>query len=410
MKAWRDLAHLPRELWFLCLATFINRLGTMALPFLALYLTHRFGWSIARAGVVLAVYGAGALLIAPVAGTLSDRWGPLRLMRTTLAAFGVAIILFPFAGTFGAVVGMTILISFTNEAFRPASYALVSELAPAEHRKAAFALNRLAINLGMSVGPAVGGFLAQRSFSLLFDVNGLSALVAAAILAVSPFPLASAPHVAPRLRHSADNAPPGYRRPRWLVDAFVADPALRVFLLGILPVAMIFWQDISTMPVALVRDLGFSPAAYGLLFTINTLMIVALEIPLNSATARWPHGRTLALGSLLFAVGFGALAVAHTYAAVAGTVVVWTFGEMILFPAMAAYVSEIAPQGRSGEYMGLFVMAFNLAFVVGPWLGMLTLQHFGATTLWLATFAVGLLSVITLGRTRGRPSPGAEAS
>jgi MFS family permease len=400
MKAWRDLTYLPRELWFLCLATFINRLGTMALPFLALYLTHRFGWSIARAGEVLAVYGAGALLIAPVAGTLSDRWGPLRLMRTTLAAFGVVIMLFPLAGTFGAVIGMTILISFTNEAFRPASYALVSELAPAEHRKAAFALNRLAINLGMSVGPAVGGFLAQRSFALLFDVNGLSALAAAAILVVSPFPIASGPRPAAQLTGATASAPADYRRPRWLVDAVVADPTLRVFLLGILPVAMVFWQDISTLPVALVRDLRFSPAAYGMLFTINTLMIVALEIPLNSATARWPHRRTLALGSLLFAAGFGALSVAHTYAAVAGTVVIWTVGEMTLFPAMAAYVSEIAPQGRSGEYMGLFVMAFNLAFVAGPWLGMLTLEHYGATRLWVGTFAVGMLSVIILGRTR----------
>lgn len=408
MKPWRDLRHLPKELWFLCVAIFVNRLGTMALPFLVLYLTRSLGWSIARAGVVLAVYGAVALVIAPIAGTVSDRWGQLRLMRTTLVTFGIVIMLFPFARTFGAVVAMTVVVSAANEAFRPANYALVGELAPAEHRKAAFALNRLAINLGMSVGPALGGFLAQRSFPLLFDVDGLTALTAAAVLIGSPFRATSAPGLTGQLAGMTEGSPVGHHRPRWFVDAFVWDARLRFLLLGFLPVAMVFWQDISTLPVVLVRDLHFTPSAYGVLFTINTLMIVALEIPLNSATARWPHRRTLALGSLLFAVGYGALSVAHTYAAIAMTVVIWTFGEMTLFPGITAYVSEIAPQGRSGEYMGLFTMSFSLAFVAGPWLGMLMLEHYGATRLWLAAFVVGMLSVITLSRIRATPSLAAD--
>jgi MFS family permease len=403
MKAWRDLRHLPRDLWLLCLATLINRLGTMALPFLVLYLTRTFGWTIERAGSVMAVYGAGALLIAPVAGAVSDRWGALRLMKTSLASFGVLIALFPFARTFGAVVAMTVLVSMTNEAFRPASYALVGALAPAEHRKAAFALNRLAINLGMSVGPALGGFLAQRSFRLLFAVNGFSALSAAAILVVAPFRVStSAPVWA--------GAAADHRGRAWLVAPILHDPAFRLFLVGFLPVAMVFWQDISTLPLVLVRDLHFTPAAYGALFTINTLLIVAIEIPLNSATAQWPHRRTLALGALLFALGYGAMSVAHTYAAVVVTVVLWTFGEMSLFPAAAAYVSEIAPDTRSGEYMGLFVMTFNLAFVLGPWLGMRTLARYGDVRLWAGAFVVGLISVALFSRVRDTPGVTPESS
>src|SRR5579871_1628759 len=160
----------------------VNRLGTMALAFLVLYLTRTFGWSIARAGSVLTVYAFGALCVAPIAGRLSDRWGALRLMRASLLASGTLIALYPLAHTYATVVAMTILVAVTNEAFRPASYSLVGALAPPEYRKAAFALNRLALNLGMSVGPAAGGFLAQKSFPLLFEVNGLASVSAAIVL------------------------------------------------------------------------------------------------------------------------------------------------------------------------------------------------------------------------------------
>lgn len=123
-----------------------------------------------------------------------------------------------------------------------------------------------------------------------------------------------------------------------------------------------------------------------------------MEIPLNAATSHWPHQRTLALGSLLFGLGFGALAIARTFAEVAVTVAIWTFGEMILLPGMSAYVSQIAPGGRQGEYMGLYMMAFSLTFMVGPWAGMLVLERFGATRLWIAMLGVGMVSALLLGR------------
>jgi MFS family permease len=290
---------------------------------------------------------------------------------------------------------MTILFAMTNEAFRPANLALVGELGPAEHRKSAFALSRLAVNLGMSVGPAVGGMLAQISFPLLFIVDGVTSLVAAAILALSSF------HVAV-LEHERKNARPREPKPArklaLLPSALQVDTTLRVFLLGIFPVSVVFFQHESAMPLYLVRDLHFSESAYGMLFTLNTLLIIFLEIPLNSATAHWPHRRTLAVGSLLFAIGFGSLALAHTLLQVAATVAIWTFGEMILFPGMSAYISEIAPEGMQGEYMGFYMMALSLAFMAGPWIGTLALEHYGARVLWISTLFVGLVSVVLLGR------------
>ena len=154
------------------------------------------------------------------------------------------------------------------------------------------------------------------------------------------------------------------------------------------------------MAVYIVRDLGLAVWTFGLLHTVNTLLIVFLEVPLNLATAHWPHRRTLALGSVLVAAGFGALAFAHSLTAVVLTIVVWTFGEMVLLPAMASWVADAAPPEKRGSYMGLYTMAFNAALVVGSPLGTGLLEHGGGRALWLTMLALGLLSAALFTRVR----------
>jgi MFS family permease len=133
-------------------------------------------------------------------------------------------------------------------------------------------------------------------------------------------------------------------------------------------------------------------------FTLNTLMIVALEVPLNNATAHWSHRRSLTLGALLYAIGFGSFALASGPAGVFAAVAVWTFGEMILMPGSAAYAAEIAPAGRRGEYMGLYTMSFSFAFSVGPWLGAMLLDIHGPQMLWGAAFLSGCISTLLMSR------------
>jgi predicted MFS family arabinose efflux permease len=383
MKAWRDLRELPRGVWVLFATTLVNRAGTMVLPFLVLYLTRDLGFTAGQAGAVLFVYGAGAFISAALSGRLSDVLGPMHVIRDSLFLSGAILLTFPFARSFAAVVAVTFALSLAAEAFRPASMAVVADLVKPAQRKPAFALTRLAINLGMSVGPALGGFLATFSFRSLFLVNGMFSLAAGVLLML-------ALRRAPVHRSHADDEPGGPvelpSRRAW------SDPRLLFFLAALLPVSLVFFQHMSSMALYLVRDLHLSEVDYGLLFTINTLLIVALEVPINSATAHWPHRRTLALGAFLFGAGFGALAFAWDFWSVAATVVVWTFGEMFLFPSLAAYVTDIAPKSRRGEYMGLTQMAISLAFAIGPWAGTAVLDRFGGKTLWLGSLALGLVA------------------
>ena len=399
LNPWRGLAGLPREVWALFAASVVNKAGTMVLPFFVLYLTRECGFTARQASVYVLLYGAGALVAAPFAGRWSDRLGPIRIMRGSMFVSGAVLLAFPLARSGPALAAMTIVLSISAESFRPANLTIFGDLVAPELRKAGFALNRLAVNLGMSVGPALGGFLATLSFRWLFWVDGLTSLAAGVILLVARFP----PHRRSAHANSIEEA---------VSDLAHGGPAhkdrrLLLFLVAFFPIMLVFFQHISSMPIYIVQDLRLSAAAYGLLFTVNTLMIVFLEVPFNLATRHWSHRRTLTLGAFLCAIGFGSLAAAWNLPGVIATVVVWTVGEMLLFPGMADYLTAIAPAHRRGEYMGLAQMMMGLAFTVGPWAGLQLLASLGGRSLWLVMLAAGLGSAALLARAvRPRASEG----
>ncbi|HVE12894.1 MAG TPA: MFS transporter [Elusimicrobiota bacterium] len=403
MSAWRDLAKLPRPLWAQFFATLVNRMGTMALPFLVLYLTRHRGFTSERAASMLVLYGAGACVMGPVGGWLCDRFDAARVMTGALALSGLVLFIYPVAHAPAAVAAATLVWALASEAFRPAGLASTSTHAAPAQRKAAFALSRLATNLGMSFGPALGGFLAERSFPLLFRVDGCTSLLAAAVLVLgharlsAGVPEGQPPGAEPAVALAAE-AP---RHSPW--ESFLgawSDRRLRGMLLAFLPVALIFFQHDGAMPIYLVRDLGLPFSAYGMLFTINTVLIIFLEIPLNAAMESWPHRRSLSLGAALFGVGFGLLGVVKGFAGAAATVVVWTFGEMILFPSASSYIADISPERRRGAYMGLFTTIFSVAFMTGPWAGIRVMEVCGAASLWAACLAAGAVSAVFLARVR----------
>jgi MFS family permease len=406
MNPWRGLRQLPREIWILFAATLVNRCGTMVLPFLVLYLTRELKISASHAALALTVYGIAALLTMPVSGWLTDRFGSLFVMRGSLLLSGFMLFLFPLAHHFAAILGITFAFAILNESVRPPSLALVSELVKPPQRKQAFALSRLAVNLGMSVGPAIGGILALYSFRILFFADGVTSILAALVLMFG-WPAT--------LRTNASE--PKWDDPEDLGREIEAEGAsllaashpvadlrafrnrrMLYFLVALIPTQLVFFQLTSTVPLFLVHYLRLPESIYGTVFTLNTLMIVVLELPLNNAMAQWSHRRTLTLGAFLYAIGFGSFALAKGPMGIFAAVVVWTFGEMILMPGSAAYAAEIAPTGRRGEYMGLYTMSFSFAFSLGPWLGAMLLERHGPQALWGIALVSGCISTLLMSR------------
>lgn len=373
------MRSLPRPIWIAFAATLVHRSGTMALPFLVLYLTEERRLPAETAGWTLGVYGAGSLLAGPLAGWLVSRVGARAVMVVSLLGTAVALGLVPILTSMYAVIGLVAVWSVIGESFRPACFAVVADLVEPERRREAFAVLRLAVNLGMSIGPALGGGLAASSYSLLFAVDAGTSLLAAALLAL---PVARSLAVRPVTGPTRDRMGAGARWPF----------ALHLLATGL--VAMVAFQAISTMPLYMVDELSLSPAVYGAAFAFSGVLIVLFEVPFTSLSRRWPHRPLLVFGAAVTGLGFAGLALVHDVPGVLAITAIWTLGEILLGPAAAARVADLEPPHARGLYMGIYNAAWSAAFAVGPWLGTQSLTSFGPITHWSIVGAVGLAGAI----------------
>jgi MFS family permease len=369
----QNLRALPRPVWILFVGTFINRFGTFVMPFLVFYLT-RAGFSPAKAGVAVSAYGAGHLIGSLAGGHLADRIGRRNTIAISMFASAVLMLALSQARTYPVIIAFTLLAGSAAELYRPAAGALIADLVKPEQRIAAFGMYRFAINLGFAVGPAVAGFLANRSFLYLFLGDAVTSL-GYGIIALIALPHGN------RTSASEETSGEGLR------DA-MRNRRFVLFLLSTLCVTWIEFQLPSTLPLH-VQDRGFSPAAYGMLISLNGIMIVLFELGITAWTQRFEPQPMIALGYGLAAIGFALTGFANTVPLLAMTVVVWTIGEMIYAPVTGAYVANLAPDRYRGRYNGLWVTMWSVGMVLGPSLGTMIYQR-NPTALWLTCGVVGL--------------------
>lgn len=393
MNPYKGLKGLPHDMWALFFTSLINRSGTMVIPFLALYLTKKIGVSPAEAGSALLVYGAAAFIAAPLTGKLSDKLGSLKIMKFALFGSGIIFFLYSFITNYYLILFASFVLAAVNESFRPANLSLITDIVTPSQRRMAFALNRLAINAGMSIGPVIGGFLTLLDFHYLFYANALASIVAGIYLSSVKWSSLSS--------EESDEIIADISKIKLSV---LSDRKYLFFLFAIIPANLVFFQQLGALPLYIVNNLGYSTAAFGLFNAINTVLIIIVEVPLNNWMNDTPYKRSLFIGALLAGIGFGGFAIATTTISLAAAIIVFTFGEMIYFPTTAAYTSEIAPAERRGEYMGYYQMTFSFAFSAGPWLGTVVYQHYGPVILWSGALVFGLITAALMFFVKSNPS------
>ena len=389
-----DLRALPRPVWFLLAGSFVNRFGSFVLPFLALYLTHR-GYTVAQAGLALSAYGVGSASAAAAGGVLADHVGRRSTIAISMYSSSVVMLALSQAGSLAAIVPLTALAGLAAESYRPASSALLADLVPQGRRVTTYAVYRLAINLGFAAGPAVAGLVAERSFVAVF-VGDAATSAAFGTLAIALLP--DRPDVAHEVPAESLGA----------VRTILADRAFLALLAATFAVGAIYFQQEAALPLQVVAD-GHSTAVYGLLISLNGVVVILAELPLTTLTRRFPPRRVIATGCLLTGIGFGTTALAASVPALAATVVVWTLGEIVSAPVASAYVADISPPHMRGRYAGAFGMAFSLALIVGPAAGTL-LYATGADLLWGGCVVVGVLAGAIMLSPAARPRYAMTAS
>ena len=377
-----------KEIWILSLVSLINRAGTMVIPFLSLYLTSDVGMSMAQVGWVMTVFGVGSLIGSWLGGKLSDSIGFYPTMLWSLMLSGVAFIALQYVQTFEMFCLAILVLMIILDTFRPALFVSLRSYSKPENRTRSVTLIRLAINLGFSAGPAIGGLIiATIGYNGLFWVDGLTCIVAGILILLLLDKKESEEQVQ-ETKHADSELRSPYK-----------DKAYLLFLVTVLLVGITFLQYFSTVPLY-YRDVhNLSEQSIGLLLALNGVIIFLVEMPLVKSIEDfgWSVYKTLFISIVLLAISFLVYNLVPWAGILLVGMVLMTVGEMINFPFANRFAMDRSDTGKAGSYMALYTIAFSIAHIIGHNAGLQSIANFGYEFTWYV--AAGLLviaAVITL--------------
>jgi MFS family permease len=374
----------PSQFWILIVGSFIDQLGgALIFPFFSLYITSRFNVPMASVGLAFGLFAVSSMVGSTFGGAMTDRLGRKGMLIFGLVGSATATLLMGMANTLGLFLLSTLFVGLLAHSGGPAQQAMVADLLPAEKRAQGFGILRVVANLAISIGPAIGGLLAARSYLLLFVCDVVASLAAAVFVFLTireTRPVTGGDEAEETMAQTFR----GY----WRV---VQDAVFVMFLLGCILRAFVAMQLTSTLPVYLRDVHGVTEQGFGWVLSLNAAMVVVLQFPIT----RWIDGfrplRVMAAGMVLYALGFGMYGVVSSYVLFLAAVAVLTVGEMMTAPVSQALVSRLAPDDMRGRYMAAYGFSWVIPAAAAPTLAGLAMDHADPRWVWYGTGAVGLL-------------------
>jgi MFS family permease len=400
----RFLGIWPRPIWILLVGWVINATGFgMVVPFMSLYFHKERGVPMRMVALVFLVTAVVRAVSGAVAGRLSDRLGRRPFLALAPAGRGASFLVMAFLvwkeASFFACAGVLIGTFIFAAAYQPVAQSAVADLISGERRLKAYAWTRVALNLGWALGPALGGYLSQISYALMFVLGSGLSMTTAIIVALG------FPETAPAL--GGRTAPPSQRRPaggsRRRIPQILEPLSDRPFVqyaLATLFLYLLMAQLVATLPVFAVKTVGIGEDQLGHLYMVNGLLVVLLQTSVTRRLWRFPIVSVQIVASLFYGGFYFLMAFAGGFAALLALVVGITAVEMAATPGTVTVVSRLAPPERMGNYMGVFGLFSNAAWSLGPFLGGLLLDVFPARPValwgsvgWLGATAAVLYAV-----------------
>lgn len=364
---------LARSSWYLSLVLLVNRSGTMVLPFMTIYCTQHLHFTLAQAGIVMSMFGLGSLAGAFIGGKITDKYGFYDVQFGALLSGGLLFLILGFQKSLLSVCITTFILSVCNDAFRPANSTAVAHYSVPETRTRSYSLNRLAVNLGWAVGGAIAGFIASINYSLLFWVDGFTNIFSALLLLKLMPRSGAVKSVAHKAKQISVAALSAYK-----------DGAYLLFLLFTAMFATCFFHFFTIQPVFFKTQWHFSERFIGTLMSMNGLLIILIEMVLVHKLDGRRHPLVyIPLGVLLMGAGF-ALCNLLPGSVITGIVVIifLTMGEILSMPFMNAFWILRANESNTGQYAGLYSMAWSTAQIAAPALGSFLVDYSGFSFLW----------------------------
>ena len=374
-----------REVWSLAIITFINRAGTMVLPFLSKYLKENLHFTYGEVGWIMVSFGIGSMLGSWLGGKLSDKIGFYKVMVFSLFTSGIMFFGLQYLTSFWSLCIGVFSIMVIADMFRPAMFVSLGVYAKPENRVRALSLVRLSVNLGFATGPVLGGLIILGlGYQGLFWIDGSTCILAILIFAYFVKEKKKIAEHQDKSDLSLETKSVFRDKPFW------------VFLFISFTTAMLFFQIFTTLPLFHHEKFGLSEFQTGLLLSLNGILIFMFEMPLVSIMERKQVNRIkiIFVGALLMVTSFYVLLIDVWVGILAVGIIFMTFGEIFSFPFSNAFAMGRAPRGQEGRYMALYTMSFSLAHILSSKVGLEIIGHFGYATNWFVMGSLGMVAML----------------
>jgi MFS family permease len=394
----------PPAFWTYNIIVFIDRLGGFMLyPFFALYLTQKFDIGMSTVGILFAAFSVSGMLGSALGGAIADRMGRkvviiISLILSSLSALGMAFS--PSLAIFTAVI---LIVGTLSSVGHPAHEAVVADLLPPEKRAEGYGIIRVVFNMAVIIAPAMAGLLIARSYVLLFVVDAIISLVAAAIV------LLALPETKPQ-GHA-------HTRPETMRQTFAGygrafkDTPFVAFIGVTIMMTLVYMNMNSTLGVFLRDQRGITEFGYGSLISINAIFVVLFQFWITRRLEKFKPLLMMAAGTFLYAIGFAMYGFVSGYVLFVLAMIIITIGEMVVTPFQQSLVASFAPEDMRGRYMAVSGLSWSVAFTVGPYFAGLLLDSANPNLLWAFCGIVGVLTTlgfVVLNKAHHSPAPAIE--
>lgn len=377
--------NFPQKFWVVVGASFIDRIGgTLLFPFFSLYITQKFDVGMARAGIVLGIFSAFGLVGSMIGGALTDKFGRKNLILFGLIFSALSTLSLGFVEELAVLYPLAVVIGLLSNIAGPAHQAMVADLLPEKKRQEGFGILRVVANMSWIIGPTIGGFIANRSYFLLFVLDAVISCLVAVIFFF----------YIPETKPETSEEPESMLRTFAGYGHVLQDLAYVAFLTASMLMGIVYQQMYNTLSVYLRDHHGIAPQGYGFLLTTSAITVILFQFRTTRMIKKYPAFTMMATGTLFYMIGFGMFGFVSAYWMFAAAIVIITIGEMVIMPTAQALAANFAPEAMRGRYMAVFGVSWALPATVGPSAAGYILDNFNPNLLWY--LGAGLCAVAVL--------------
>ncbi len=382
----------PRQYWLMIVGIIISTAGgSMIWPFMLIYASGKLDLPLSTVATLISINAGTGLFASIIAGFLADKIGRKVIMIFSLALNGVAYFFMMSAETYPQFAILMVLIGLSNPLYQVGADAMLADMIPSEKRTDAYAINRIANNAAFGIGPAVGGFLAGRDYSLAFIGAGSGFIIYSLLLFFLARETLDKTVSGETAIHSADQQSFIKDLLRMLGDkAYLAFVALMA--IGLTAPTMLW----ILMPIYAKTNFGIHEAQYGWIPTTNAMMCVFVQYAVTSITRRYKTLPVMAAGMFIYALGVGSVALMTGFWGFWLSMVILTFGELTIVPTASKYVADIAPADMRGRYMSVYWFGWGFARACAPLIGGFLNDNLFPQAIWIGGITIGMTSTLGL--------------